>query len=445
MACFGARGDGKTWGVLGAMVMHAQMHHDRGFPLPVIWAGATDTHRAHVEKTVRSLKNVAWRGAWQMRDQDHQALFRAQGSTLVQIQLFGVKDRSEVDHLRAEFHGLWFEEPAPAAVMTSSSGIDETSWATGITSMRLPSHANVAALTTNYPDEDHWTWQRFVEQRQPGSCYFRIPPGERASAEQRQEWEQALATRPDLLRRLVYGEPGSIAMGPQVAVGFREDRHVADRLLMPVPEVPLMMGWDGGHTPTTVIGQRWEGRVRIYAGLTTTEAGMRQHIEQTVRPWLELHAPWTLRKGGYEHMAHRYDPSLDTGEQADIDQSALARIRRDLGGPAAGGAVSWPGRREPLLALLNMMTGGAPVLQISPSRDTAALRRALRGSWYYPQRPDGSISRDLPQKPNHPWEDLGDAMCYFVGGVAPSRDDRRDRRPVQIVNEFDVGRWGRTR
>jgi hypothetical protein len=92
-----------------------------------------------------------------------------------------------------------------------------------------------------------------------------------------------------------------------------------------------------------------------------------------------------------------------------------------------------------LLTLLNQGNGrGGMALQIDPGEDTALLRRALAGEWYYAVTRGGQVVRDLPAKPNHPWEDLGDAACYFAGGVAPQverarrvQDDRA--RPPQFA------------
>jgi len=75
-----------------------------------------------------------------------------------------------------------------------------------------------------------------------------------------------------------------------------------------------------------------------------------------------------------------------------------------------------------MLAAFNMADAGRVGLQIDPGADTELLRKALAGRWYYRQSPTGEIVRDLPHKPNHPWEDLGDAFCYLIGGVAPVRE-----------------------
>jgi hypothetical protein len=107
-------------------------------------------------------------------------------------------------------------------------------------------------------------------------------------------------------------------------------------------------------------------------------------------------------------------------------------IRERLGGHVVDGAVSWPGRRDPMLALLNqaILVNGtsAAKLQLDPE-GCALLIQALSHRWFYKTNPaTGAVTRDLPAKPNSPWADLGDAFAYFVGAVNSGRDPEERRR-----------------
>jgi hypothetical protein len=155
IACFGTRGDGKPFNALIAMLMHSLRHKAAGFPLPVAWLGATDTHRSHEIKTCRTIMHAAWGGAWTLHDSNRLAILHQGPNELVHLDLFGVEDREASNRLHMEVTGVWFEEPAPASVLVTSSGIDDSAWSIALTSQRIPSHCKPAIMTLNYPDEDH--------------------------------------------------------------------------------------------------------------------------------------------------------------------------------------------------------------------------------------------------------------------------------------------------
>jgi hypothetical protein len=440
IACFGARGDGKTWAALWAMVMHAVEHHKAGFPLPTTWIGLRDTHRNHVQSTKKSLTSPSWpaEAKWVMSDGDHLATFSLQGIPFVRLELIGADSPADAERVRTEAHGLWVDEPAPAAEV--SNGITDELYYIASSSARLDTHRRVSMLTSNYPDSDHWTAQRFVFEPQPGTQYFRIPGGERASAEYRAELERLYATRPDLARRLVRGEFGSVMLGDQVAVGFSRAAHV--KVVRPFRGVPIWLGQDGGHTPTTVIGQRAEGRARILGALSSEHAGMRQHMTELVLPWIGEHCPWALE--GSDMVQVRYDPSLDTDEQADIESNPLRVMRALLAGHYRPGPVTWEGRKDPMLRVLNTLVGGEPLLEVDPYQ-ARGLVKALDGGWYYALGADGRMKKAdtasgsaQPKKPNHPHEDYGDAFCYLVAGMCPTREVTAEaRKPYVAKHRFN--------
>lgn len=435
------------------MATHSVKHEAAGYPLPVPWMGVTDFHRSHKDKTVESLKKPYWQGAWQLHDDDHIAIFHTDVDR-VALSLFGVEDVGAADKVRRETCGLWGEEPAPA---TTGHGIDETTWNIAITSQRVPTHAKVAMFTTNYPEKEHWTWQRMnpgftssygLNPNDASRMWFRIPKGDNpyVSQQDRDEWAHALRDRPDLVARLIEGRPGAVQQGKAVAVtfidgkpmGFNETRHIAGERLRPIEGEPLRIGQDGGHCPATIIGQPYRGEIRILASLVPPQhAGMKQQYEYNVLPWLREYAPWALRESNM--ILGIYDQSLPDDE-SDSERNPLDVCQEMLGGRWQPGPKDWDKRKEILFNALTKPAVGSSfeaALKIDPT-DGLPLIEALGGAWYYPTDRNGNLTNDKPKKPNHPHEDIGDAFIYFLYGVLPEIG-REKPTPLTVVStHFDA-------
>jgi hypothetical protein len=244
---------------------------------------------------------------------------------------------------------------------------------------------------------------------------IRIPPRDNPhlSDKVRDETAASLKNRPDLFVRLSEGNFGSLAMGSQVAAGFNPAAHVSKEALRPIAGEPLLFGQDFGHTPATIIGQSYRGFVRVYAALACDHGGVRQHFDAGV-----------------------YDPAGNTEDESDTDQSPIRTIEKMLGGYWSEGGVSWESRKGPMLALFNRAIAGEAALKLCPA-GCAPLIQALKGRWYYPLDRLGGVMRDIPKKPNHPWEDLGDAFCYFASGLGQA--DIKPRA-IKVETAFDLFR-----
>jgi hypothetical protein len=416
----GARGDGKSVGGATVWLLFAMVHRAAGGALPVRILVPSSTFTEHREKLCRTLAEPLWRGLWQASDGEHVWTAMIGGQPWVELVLFGVEHAAEQDKLRAAAHGLWIEEAAPAGV-EASSGLTEDALGLGITSLRLPAYHHPVLVTSNYGSETHWTWQRYAVRQQPGTLLVRIPPGERASAADRQAWLEALDGRPDLQRRLVQGEPALIVAGEAVLAGvWNPDLHVSREPLPVVPGARTILGHDTGLRPATVVVQELRGQLRVLAALTTAHGGMAQHVAGVVLPWLERHG---LLARSAVRLEHRIDPAGLVGDYGNSDESPEKILRRLLRGPVREGPSKWPPRIEPLLTVLGRMVLGQPALVVAPGPDTAVLREACAGRWHYPRRADGTVLRELPEK-SHPHSDVGDALCYAVGALAPWREPR---------------------
>jgi hypothetical protein len=427
----GPRQTGKTWIPSGALPGLAELHARAGHPLPLkaLWLHDSGVNAA--AKTIPSLEE--WAGLWTVRDDRRLAVLSVGGVEMVHGSFVGTTDQGSAERLRAAAHVVVAEELIPS--LSEGAGIEERHYdlAWSSTAGRLPGRRRVSIALTNPGSPDSWPFKRWIEGGgRPGHAAVEIPATDRLTEAEQAALRESFPGSPDLRNRLALGVWSELVLGPAVTPAFA-DLHIAPARLRPKRNVALVLGHDGGHTPVTIIGSRYQGSIEVYAALASEHAGTRQHLRNLVLPWLKEHAPWVL--GASSLLQHYVDPSMATGEQADIDQDPARVIRELLGGPLREGPVARSPRLEPVTRLLGDFNGhtGRPTLQIDPV-DGAPLIRALRGAWYYPTV-NGKVGRDLPKKPNHPHEDAGDSFCYFVGGIAPSREPARPRGPLYARSE----------
>ena len=444
----GSRGDGKTTIVLTGFILHAQIHAstcrhcgrlmrnldiepylpllvDHGkmtlhpprpdalcpdaykpFPLPVPWIGVMDYHTSHKDKTVLSMQEALWVGGWTFKDDARVATFRLEKKALVSMRLIGIEDRGAIDKVRVQTCGVWFEEAAPADSLVTSAGISDTAWAMARTSQRVPSYHHPAVLTENYPDEDHWTWMRWVVNQEPGTQYFRIPVGNHASEKDRREWKIALRNRPDLERRLLAGMPGSIRLGEPVTSEYREDRHWSPVAQEFAPGT-LFMGWDAWFHPAVALATLTPmGQLRYHLAKRLDNADVGALAEEVVIPWLGAHG---LRG---RPIVHTIDVTAEGGDQSDKQMSAMRRILRLLPGEYRR-VSNEPDQREAAIKeqLRRSLSTGAPAILVC-GKDAWELHQALAGGWH--KKRSGKVEKE-GEKGRH--SHVGDAASYLALAV----------------------------
>lgn len=417
VALFGSRGEGKTEAGWRRIIMHAALQPEECRPIP--WLIARDTWRNLERTTLRSL------------------LFPHPGSICEQIRplikisnkgehislpglfeadLFGIDSLGDISRLQSlQLGGLWVEEPAPAASEDIGGGVEERVVTVGITSLRHPCDWRTCQITSNYPDEDHWSWQRYAVKKL--GRLFRVPRGENQHLPEdyRSKMEKALAGDKGLLQRLVLGMPGFVSQGEEVTPEYNELIHRSERELEPYPNVVGYRLWDGWSNPACIIAQMTpRGQFQIFEVIVGQKMGVKQLIAEFVKPAMKA------RYSKVPDWIDIGDPSMTDADQSTYEQSAASVIEQMLDTSFQVGPKLWSPRKEAIkIALLQntegqmlSQEGGFPFIQLSNSPLTQPLHQALRGGWHYRMDASGRRVGKIPVKDRH--SHPADALTYGV-------------------------------
>ena len=434
----GPRESGKSQAVPGALSILAEMHEQAGFPLPLRVLMVNESLVSFAMKMGRSLVEPLHGGCWSVRNDSREAVLTIGGVEYVLADAVGATDDAAAERLKTRCHVVAAEELT--ASLNDSKGIPEDRYTLAVSSISLPTSWPGAIVTTNPAGTESWVRRRFVDPGQPGCTSVTVPGSDRLSPDRIAELRRTFSYSPEQVERLIEGRWVDLPMGAAVTEGlFDEQVHVGTREHRPLPQFLLGLGFDGGHSPSCVIGQRVAQQIRIYAAFNLMGAGVLELIEQKVLPWLREHAPWALEHFGAS-LVHLVDPSMKTASQTSILESPARTIEDKLGGRVISGATRWAPRREAVLqALAPRHEMGRQPFVINPGNDTTLLVQAYSGRWYYPVLPNGQTERTGAKKPNSPWSDLGDASAYLLSWLYGSEPMATAlHREIKVESRFNV-------
>lgn len=307
--------------------------------------------------------------------------------------------------------GIAMDEPAPAA---GSAGIDEMVFDLGMQRLRQPGMKWYGMkLATNNPDEEHWTYKKFVTQGE--ELEYRLwQPSKPENIQNLPEGyyerlRKQMEHRPDLIRRFIDGEFGFQQEGLAVTPQWNDRIHLSMGI-SPIKGREVILLWDFGHNPTCIITQRSPmGYWNILYSFVGEGIGVEELIEGEVIPVLRSRfAGCPIRNIG--------DPAGNTGEQTSIKRSAVRSIKALIGGTWRSGPVKWDERKDPLQAVLMKTIAGTGLVQVDRN-NAKHVWHALRGGWHYAKSRSGVISIEAKKdQHSHP----GDAMGYGAAILYPT-------------------------
>lgn len=215
---------------------------------------------------------------------------------------------------------------------------------------------------------------------------------------------------------------------------FKQQWHVAQSRLMPIPGMMLVIGMDFGRHPAAILGQMDpKGRILALEEVVYNETmGVEKFVTTMLRP--------VLSRPEYQRLPVGVvgDPSGVSRSQ--IGEESVFQALKRLGmaaQPAQTNNVD-PRLRAVEKWLLQARDGG-PALLISPT--CTRLVQSLRSKYRFDKKKDGEL-HPAPNK-SHPWSDIADAFQYFVMGFSGNIMSRlnRTRRDANAVRQVSSRGW----
>ena len=251
----------------------------------------------------------------------------------------------------------------------------------------------------------------------------------------------------DHINVMIMGNYGTIKDGKPVYPQYNDRIHCPEKPLKILEDLPIGLGWDGGLTPTCIIGQQTErGQLRIIAEMVSEDMGVRQFARDIVKPFLqrnfygmkiafsyidpagagrgEAEAKSAMNILNDEYIEYNEDGESVLNEDGDILQPL------NMGFETEKAPTNDPTRRiDAVTSYLIKMVDGEPGYLVS--RSCPMIRKGKIGGYQYKRMQMSGEERYKDKPDKNKYSHPADAEQYlalgFMGGyVVDSSDDYED-------------------
>ena len=394
------------------------------------WAVVRNTYKQLEDTTVKSwldwFPSPTW-GRFKIADNNYDMRWVLEDGTIVEAEIrFRALDRPDqiVNLLSAEYTGAWFNE-ARHINLEIWDGMDGRIG-------RYPAAKDGGCswkgilLDTNPPDEEHWIYKLFEEQRPDNAKAFYQPSGLSDKAENipnlpEDYYTEIIKTKDEYYVHVyVHGNYGYLRDGKPIYPEYNDNVH-CDPQMMAVPGLPLYIGLDFGLTPAAVICQLTvNGRLIVIDEVTSTRSGIKQFLD-VLRPYILQTYP--------DHDIEEWycDPAGAQKGQADFVSPYDIMMQEGIF--PVSGDQNLDVRIESVKNLLSRLVDGKPALQIS--HRCKMLRKGFSGHYRY-RRMMTSAERYADKPDKNEASHIHDALQYLCTRLFGVFGSMKDVKPPRV-------------
>lgn len=259
--------------------------------------------------------------------------------------------------------------------------------------------------------------QGIEERHLPGLRILRVhytaDPEKRSEEWQAKRREEMVSIR-DFKRE--YEIDWTIAEGLGIYTeDFDRQFHVATEEIRPIPDVPIVLGFDFGLNPCVLFGQVTAGGCLMLLHEVVTWDGRGEQKQSGLDRLMADVVPWAnimYRDNDWQSDAW-VDPAGYTRDQS--NEKTCVQVLADYGVYAQPGAVSFEERRAAVSRLLNSNNAGKPRILISPTCHMVI--EGLQGAYQYRKAGAGLGGDYIEKAVKNAWSHPINALEYMVTGI----------------------------